>query len=162
MAEVIAKGASREAQEQRIQQLLGELSLDEKIFMLSGHGFLQQIAEDGGKYGARLYHVAAGNERPGIPALLFNDGPRGINMGHSTCFPVPMARGASFDVELSAASASICCATRPGAAPRRPTERTRSCWARWARRSRAGCSITTSSPRPSTSPRTAWRMRASP
>ncbi|MBW2240924.1 MAG: glycoside hydrolase family 3 C-terminal domain-containing protein, partial [Deltaproteobacteria bacterium] len=97
---IVAPAADPETRERQIRDLLGELTLDEKIFMLSGHGFLQQMKEDGGKYGARLYHVAAGNERLGIPALLFNDGPRGINMGRSTCFPVPMARGASFDVDL--------------------------------------------------------------
>ncbi|NNL65301.1 MAG: hypothetical protein HKP30_03560, partial [Myxococcales bacterium] len=77
----LEKGASAEAREQRIRELLGELTLDEKVFMLSGHGFLEQIQEDGGRYGARMYHVAAGNERLDVPALSFNDGPRGVNMG---------------------------------------------------------------------------------
>ena len=93
-------GASRQEQEERIDELLEELSLEEKVAMLSGHGFFQQIAEDGGRYCARLYHIGAGNERLGIPRLLFMDGPRGIAMGASTCFPVSMARGASFDVGL--------------------------------------------------------------
>jgi beta-glucosidase len=100
MSELIAKGASSREVEEAADGLLAQLSLDEKVFMLSGHGFLAQMKEDGGRYGARLYHVAAGNERLGIPPLLFNDGPRGVNMGHSTAFPVPMARGASFDVGL--------------------------------------------------------------
>jgi beta-glucosidase len=96
----IAEGSSPEQCEQRIGELLGELSLDEKVAMLSGHGFLKQIAEDGGRYCGRLYHIGAGNERLGVPPLLFNDGPRGVAMGRSTCFPVPMARGASFDIDL--------------------------------------------------------------
>ena len=96
----IEKGASPSQQEDRIEALLPELSLDEKIAMLSGHGFFQQIAEDKGRYCAHPYHIGAGNERLGIPPLLFNDGPRGVLMGSSTCFPVPMARGASFDVDL--------------------------------------------------------------
>ncbi|MFQ5416113.1 MAG: glycoside hydrolase family 3 C-terminal domain-containing protein [Myxococcota bacterium] len=96
----IAEGSTSEQCEQRIDELLSELSLDEKVAMLSGHGFMEQIAEDRGRYCARLYHIGAGNERLGIPPLLFNDGPRGVAMGHSTCFPVPMARGASFDVDL--------------------------------------------------------------
>ena len=37
-----------------------------------------------------------------IPPLKFSDGPRGVVMGRSTCFPVSMARGASFDRELEA------------------------------------------------------------
>ncbi len=100
MVTVIEKDASPEVIEDRIDELLSGLTLEEKVSMLSGHGFLEQIQKDGGRYGARMYHVAAGNQRLGIPPLLFNDGPRGVNMGHSTCFPVPMARGASFDVGL--------------------------------------------------------------
>jgi beta-glucosidase len=96
----IAQGASPEEQERRIDELLTELSLEEKVFMLSGHGFFQQLARDGGRYCGELHHVGGGNERLGIPPLLFMDGPRGLGIGASTCFPVPMARGASFDVEL--------------------------------------------------------------
>ena len=95
----IARGASRQEQEERIALLVSQLDLEEKVAMLSGHGFMKQIAEDG-RYCARMYHIGAGNDRLGIPQLLFNDGPRGVAMGHSTCFPVPMARGASFDVEF--------------------------------------------------------------
>lgn len=35
-----------------------------------------------------------------IPGIRFTDGPRGIVMNQSTCFPVSMARGASWDVAL--------------------------------------------------------------
>ena len=35
-----------------------------------------------------------------IPEILFTDGPRGIVLRHSTCFPVSMLRGAAFDDEL--------------------------------------------------------------
>ena len=86
--------------EARLTQWIEACSLEEKVAMLSGHGFLRQIAEDGGRYCARMYHIGAGNERLGIGKLLFNDGPRGVAMGSATCFPVPMARGASFDVDL--------------------------------------------------------------
>jgi beta-glucosidase len=96
----IAPGATPNEIEARIEELVAELSLEEKIPMLSGHGFFEQIAADGGRYCASLYHIGAGNDRLGIPKLLFMDGPRGIGMGASTCFPVSMARGASFDVDL--------------------------------------------------------------
>ncbi|MGH0033670.1 MAG: beta-glucosidase [Myxococcota bacterium] len=96
----IAKGASRSEREDRIDEIIAELDLDEKVYMLSGHGFMKAIAEDGGRYCARAYAIGAGNERLGIPPLHFMDGPRGVGMGASTCFPVSMARGASFDVEL--------------------------------------------------------------
>lgn len=94
----IVNGATRREQEDRIDELLEALSLEEKVAMLSGHGFIKDVAEDG-RYCARMHQIGAGNERLGIPPLLFNDGSRGVAMGNSTCFPVPMARGASFDVD---------------------------------------------------------------
>ena len=41
--------------------------------------------------------------RLGIPGFDFLDGPRGVGLGTATCFPVSMARGASFDPMLEAA-----------------------------------------------------------
>ena len=38
--------------------------------------------------------------RLGVPGLSFSDGPRGVVVGAATCFPVTMARGASWDSEL--------------------------------------------------------------
>src|SRR5512137_328231 len=43
---------------------------------------------------------AGENTRLSIPAICFSDGPRGVVMNHSTCFPVSMARGASWDIDL--------------------------------------------------------------
>ena len=96
----IRKGITPAEQEAQIEAWIEDLSLDEKVYMLSGHGFLAHRGDGEGRYCEILYPIGAGNERLGIPHLLFNDGPRGIAMGNSTCFPVPMARGASFDVEL--------------------------------------------------------------
>ena len=84
----------------RVASALAALSLEEKVEMLAGRGFIQAIVEDGGRYGARAYLVGGGNERLGLPGLYFADGPRGICLGASTCFPVAMARGATFDAEL--------------------------------------------------------------
>lgn len=39
-------------------------------------------------------------KRLGIPGVQFVDGPRGICVGHSTAFPVSMARGATWDPDL--------------------------------------------------------------
>jgi beta-glucosidase len=44
--------------------------------------------------------VAGAVPRVGIPGIRFADGPRGAVIGRSTAFPVPMARGASWDPEL--------------------------------------------------------------
>jgi beta-glucosidase len=47
------------------------------------------------------YPIPAGEDKNfGIPGILFSDGPRGVVIGNSTCFPVSMARGASWDLEL--------------------------------------------------------------
>lgn len=43
---------------------------------------------------------AAAVERLGIPGLQFSDGPRGCVTATATCFPVSMARGATFDPDL--------------------------------------------------------------
>lgn len=50
------------------------------------------------------YHAhpwpGAAVERLGVPGIRFSDGPRGVVSAPATCFPVSMARGASFDPEL--------------------------------------------------------------
>ncbi len=51
-----------------------------------------------------IYHrvpfVAAELERVGFPGVRFADGPRGCVVANATAFPVPMARGATWDPEL--------------------------------------------------------------
>ena len=85
------------------KELCGELKLREKLHMLSGHKFFLRNGFDlitkGQKYNCRPC-LSGGVKRKGIPAVAFSDGPRGVVMGNSTCFPVSMARGASFDDEL--------------------------------------------------------------
>ena len=43
---------------------------------------------------------AAQVPRLGIPGFAFSDGPRGVVIGHATCFPVSMARGRAWDLDL--------------------------------------------------------------
>ena len=87
------------------RELTAALTIKEKLLMLSGHFYLLKTLRD------ILLHHRSYNYSPictgavkrlGIPAVKFSDGPRGAVMGHSTCFPVSMARGASFDIELEA------------------------------------------------------------
>ncbi|WP_199200575.1 beta-glucosidase family protein [Alkalicaulis satelles] len=80
--------------------VLRRASLEEKIAMMSGRGFFQQFMADGGVWGASPYQAGARCDRLGVPAFYFSDGPRGVARGQSTCFPVSMARGASFDTDL--------------------------------------------------------------
>lgn len=52
-----------------------------------------------GEYRRRTYSMAS-VPRLGVPGLQFADGPRGCVIGVATSFPVPMARGATWDLEL--------------------------------------------------------------
>ncbi len=87
--------------ENAARELVAALSPDERLWCLDGDAptwsGLAFLAEDG-------YHrapfVAARVERVGLPGIAFSDGPRGCVVGNATCFPVAMARGATWDPEL--------------------------------------------------------------
>ena len=85
------------------KSLCGELKLREKLHMLSGQRFFWRNGFDlitkHQKYNCRPC-LSGGVKRLGIPQVAFSDGPRGVVMGNSTCFPVSMARGAAFDEAL--------------------------------------------------------------
>lgn len=76
--------------EERVEDLLRRMTLDEKIEQMAG---LQMEAIDS------LYHTPP-NARLGIPGYRMVDGPRGVRAGEATAFPVGMARGATFDPDL--------------------------------------------------------------
>lgn len=80
------------------EDLLSKMTLEEKIYMISGH-CKPTDSFVGGNYNAVPY-LFGGCKRLGLEDLGFCDGPRGCVSGHSTCFPVAMARGASFDRTL--------------------------------------------------------------
>jgi beta-glucosidase len=69
--------------EQRVEDLLARMTLEEKIEQLSGTGFDTRP-----------------NQRLGIPALRMADGPAGVRWGNATAFPAPVALAASWDEEL--------------------------------------------------------------
>lgn len=101
-ASCYAANPTQDVLQQVTKQLLSQLTAREKIRLLSGHALgttIRNIFLYRRKYNATAY-AAGGCKRLGIPALLFTDGPRGVVMRRSTCFPVPMLRGASFDDEL--------------------------------------------------------------
>ncbi len=95
------------------KKIVDKLSLDQKVSLMSGNIDLQkmsneQLAEmmatmqnDENHYNVTPYD-AGGIEEIGIPPMKFVDGPRGVVCGNwkSTCFPVSMARGATFDTDL--------------------------------------------------------------
>ncbi len=80
------------------KRLVSQMTLEEKIHMMAGHSE-PSASMGGGGYNLEPYPFA-GCKRLGIPELMFCDGPRGCVSGSSTCFPVSMARGATFDPEL--------------------------------------------------------------
>jgi beta-glucosidase len=71
--------------ESRVESLLSQLTLDEKITMLSGDptGF-----------------ACTGIARLGIPPIIMADGPVGVRIGASNAYPVSINLGATFDVDL--------------------------------------------------------------
>jgi beta-glucosidase len=85
----------------RARELLGQLTQDEKIKMMSGDmPFWPGIADMlSGGYADHPW-VAGAVPRLGIPGVRFADGPRGVIMDGGTTFPVSMGRGATFDPEL--------------------------------------------------------------
>lgn len=95
-----AEPLSAEEQDRQARSLLQAMRLPEKVAQMSGDvpripGTLQMVLRYNGS------PLPAGeNRRLGIPGIRFSDGPRGVVMYHSTCFPVSMARGASWDVKL--------------------------------------------------------------
>ena len=87
--------------EQAAAALVATLTEAERLWCLDGdvpaHAGLAFLYDDG-------YHQAAFPaarlDRIGAPGIAFSDGPRGAVIGNATCFPVPMARGATWDPAL--------------------------------------------------------------
>jgi beta-glucosidase len=89
--------------ESGVEKLLGELTLDEKLSLLDGDWpFFNGIQELGTRGGYHRHPWNAGViPRLGIHGVRFIDGPRGVVLeGGATTFPVTMARGAAWDVDL--------------------------------------------------------------
>lgn len=81
--------------------LYDRLTEDERLHLLDGdtpfwEGMAAMQTEG---YNVRPY-VHGALARLGIPGIRFVDGPRGCVAGHGTAFPVSMARGATWDLEL--------------------------------------------------------------
>lgn len=88
--------ADGEERERRIMELLSAMSLRDRIREMAGTTNLLKQAAMLIRYNKYPFY-AGGNRRLGIPPLRFTDGPRGVALGRSTCFPVSMARGATWD-----------------------------------------------------------------
>lgn len=99
---------------EQAQKIVDQLSLEEKVFLMSGSivdlnrtppekiaQMMGGMLSDDNHYNMTPY-PAGGLPEHNIPPMLFVDGPRGVvcGTGKSTCFPVSMARGATFSPEL--------------------------------------------------------------
>jgi beta-glucosidase len=92
----------RLAYTKKAEEIVDQMSLEEKVYLMSGKVSFEELMGDiakGHHYNWYPY-PAGGNERLGVPEMKFVDGPRGVVAGNSTCFPVSMARGATFDQDL--------------------------------------------------------------
>ncbi len=87
--------------EQVARDLVAALTPEQRVDLMWGDAdFWSGLAEMlAGGYNRQPY-VAGAVPDLGIPGLRFTDGPRGVSLGHSTCFPVAMARGATWDPAL--------------------------------------------------------------
>jgi len=87
--------------EQAARELVAALTPEERLWCLDGDAPTRAGLRFLGDHG---YHkapfAAAAVERVGIPGVRFADGPRGAVIGNATCFPVSMARGATWDPAL--------------------------------------------------------------
>lgn len=83
------------------ERLVAAMTEEERLWCLDGDG----------PFWAGVAHLAQGGyhrapfpsgriDRLGVPGFAFADGPRGVVVDRATCFPVSMARGATWDVEL--------------------------------------------------------------
>jgi beta-glucosidase len=81
--------------------LVEAMTLEERRWCLDGDGpFWAAIGEMAqGGYHRRTF-PAAKVPRLGVPGFDFSDGPRGVVIGPATAFPVSMARGATWDLDL--------------------------------------------------------------
>jgi beta-glucosidase-like glycosyl hydrolase len=83
------------------RDIVAAMTAQEKLWCLDGDApfwaGLTYLGEAG-------YHKspfrAARVDRLGLPGFAFSDGPRGVVIDQATCFPVSMARGATWDIDL--------------------------------------------------------------
>ncbi len=86
----------------RARALLSRLNPAQKLAAVTGDTpFWPGMTEMLGEYNVRPWPAGA-MPALGVAGIQFTDGPRGVALGASTCFPVSMARGATWDPSLEA------------------------------------------------------------
>jgi beta-glucosidase len=93
-AVVAACSTSVDDLEERVDELLSQMTLEEKVAQMAGSSPI--TLPDGGQL-----WLAPGVERLGVPPFGMSDGPRGVTAAvGGTTFPVGMARGATWEPEV--------------------------------------------------------------
>lgn len=97
----------RRSYTEKAKEIIKNLTLEEKVSLMGGNWSLEKIMSEAMSNEANSHYnmvpyPAGGIEEKKIPPMLFADGPRGVvcGTGESTCFPVSMLRGATFDIDL--------------------------------------------------------------
>ncbi len=88
--------------ENKAQEILASLTLEQKCAAMSGSTPFWRGIADLLQSSGYATHTWSGGVlgHPEVPAIRFTDGPRGVVVGTSTTFPVSMARGATWDIDL--------------------------------------------------------------
>lgn len=91
----------------KAEEIVSSLTLEQKVSLMGGNWSLQKMMDESmpnkpGCHYNLVPYPAGGIDDKSVPPLLFVDGPRGVvcGIGKSTCFPVSMLRGATFDAGL--------------------------------------------------------------
>lgn len=98
--------------DEKARKIVDQLTLEQKVSLMAGNIDVTELKEsdimelvmgtdEGAHYNVTPYE-AGGLDEHGVPPMKFCDGPRGVVCGNdqTTCFPVSMARGATFNSDL--------------------------------------------------------------
>lgn len=91
---------------EQAKKIVDSLTLEKKVSLMGGDVGLEEmladLQENAEKHYNYIPYSAGGIKSKNVPPMMFCDGPRGVVCGNhkSTCFPVTMLRGASFDPQL--------------------------------------------------------------
>lgn len=91
---------------EKAKKIVESLTLEEKVSLMGGNmtldKMLKEMETNPKAHYNHIPYSAGGLKEHDVPQMLFCDGPRGVvcGTGKTTCFPVSMLRGASFDTDL--------------------------------------------------------------